>query len=110
MDSSFSSASRSSSSSPLRILVAIASYGLKNVGHLQAVIRSYREMPFDIRIVVLSEAQKLRPLDAELRVGMPGRNPASLPFAHKALFLEERDNYDLFIYTEDDIGISVENI
>ena len=45
---------------------------------------------------------------------MPGgysdSNPWSLPFAHKKLFAERADKYDLFIYSEDDILITEANL
>ena len=42
--------------------------------------------------------------------GFPNKNPWSLPFAHKRLFAERADKYDLFIYSEDDILITERNI
>ena len=94
----------------LRILVAIASYGTNNDVHLHRLIREYRVMRHDVKIVVLSNVSK--PLDAEveLRVGLPSKNPWSLPFAHKALFVERQDDYDLFIYSEDDTLLTEKHI
>jgi SAM-dependent methyltransferase len=43
-------------------------------------------------------------------VGLPSKNPWSLPFAHKAIFGEEADRYDLFVYSEDDICVTEANI
>ena len=43
-------------------------------------------------------------------VGLPDNNPLALPFAHKKLFSERVDHYDLFIYSEDDILITKRNI
>ena len=42
--------------------------------------------------------------------GLPNKNPWSLPFAHKTLFAERADKYDLFIYSEDDILITEGNL
>jgi 2-polyprenyl-3-methyl-5-hydroxy-6-metoxy-1,4-benzoquinol methylase len=94
----------------LRILVAIASYGTNNDVHLHRLIREYRAMRHDVKLVVLSNVSK--PLDAEveLRVGLPSKNPWSLPFAHKALFVERQDDYDLFIYSEDDTLLTEKHI
>ena len=43
-------------------------------------------------------------------VGLPSNNARSLPFAHKKLFAENLDRYDLFIYSEDDIDITEAHI
>jgi 2-polyprenyl-3-methyl-5-hydroxy-6-metoxy-1,4-benzoquinol methylase len=59
---------------------------------------------------VLSNIHKDLGPDVEVRVGLPAKNPWSLPFGHKQLFAERIDEYDLFIYAEDDILISQQNI
>jgi 2-polyprenyl-3-methyl-5-hydroxy-6-metoxy-1,4-benzoquinol methylase len=94
----------------LKVLVAIACYGVKNLHLLHEEIRRYRQMAFATDIVVLTEAPKDLGPDIEVRVGLPAKNPWSLPFAHKAVFAERVNDYDLFLYTEDDIGVSQENI
>jgi len=86
------------------ILVAVASYGEKNRHHLERVLDAYRAMPWNIKLVLLSEAPKDLGPDVEVRVGLPDEdNSWSLPFAHKAVLAEGVDDYDLFIYTEDDL-------
>jgi SAM-dependent methyltransferase len=83
------------------VLVAIASYGRKQDHFLEQVIAEYRKLTMPCRIVVLSDRPK--PVNgAEVLAGLPGRNPYSLPFAHRKLFAENADKYDIFIYTEDD--------
>jgi len=67
-------------------------------------------MPFDVDIVILSEAPKDFGEEVELLVGLPSEDPWSLPFGHKKLFSENVDKYDLFIYTEDDTLIRENNI
>src|SRR5919204_4488799 len=94
----------------LRVLVALASYGTKNHAYLAQVIQKYRSMPYQIQLVVLSNISKELGRDVEVRVGLPAKNPWSLPFGHKQLFAERIDDYDLFIYAEDDILISEQNI
>jgi 2-polyprenyl-3-methyl-5-hydroxy-6-metoxy-1,4-benzoquinol methylase len=67
-------------------------------------------MPFDVDLVIISNIEK-RPVDGiECLVGLPTRNPWSLPFAHKKLFADRLNDYDLFIYSEDDILITERNI
>lgn len=94
----------------VRVLVVIASFGEKNLEFLKKIIRDYRGMAMDVHLVVNSEAPKGYDLGVEVVVGLPGRNPHSLPFAHKRIFAENIDRYDLFIYSEDDIGVTEQTI
>jgi SAM-dependent methyltransferase len=94
----------------MRILVAIANYGTKNLKYLQTLLSEYRRMPFPVDIVILSNEPKDLGKDVEVRVGLPAKNPWSLPFAHKPLFAERSKDYDLFIYSEDDTPIAEKNI
>lgn len=94
----------------VRVLVVLASYGTKNQVYLEQVIREYRSMSYQVRIVVLSNIPKDLGSDIEVRVGLPDKNPWSLPFGHKQLFAERMEEYDVFIYAEDDILVSKQNI
>ena len=93
-----------------RILVAIASYGTNNDKYLAALVREYRSMLFDVSIVVLTDRSKETPAGVETLVGLPTRNPFSLPFAHKQIFAERLNEYDLFVYSEDDTLITERNL
>lgn len=94
----------------IRILVAVASYGKNNLEFLRKIICDYRSMNMDIDLVVNSDAPKYLGAGVKVMVGLPGRNPHSLPFAHKRIFAEKSDRYDLFVYSEDDIGVKEQNI
>jgi 2-polyprenyl-3-methyl-5-hydroxy-6-metoxy-1,4-benzoquinol methylase len=94
----------------IKILVAIASYGTGNDKYLRQLVDEYRSMSFDVDIVVLSNIQKEVGPEIELVVGLPFRNPWTLPYGHKKIFAERLNAYDLFIYSEDDILISEKNI
>lgn len=94
----------------MKILVAIANYGLKNRDYLRKLIDEYTSMSYGIDIVVLSNIPKELGSDIEVRVGLPTKNPWSLPFAHKGIFAKRMRDYDLFIYSEDDILIQQRNI
>jgi SAM-dependent methyltransferase len=95
---------------PLRVLVAIASYGQKNIEFLRTIIRKYRSMSFEIDAVVVSEAPKDLGPEVEVVVGLPSRNPWSLPFAHKAVFAQSLEEYDFFVYSEDDMEVTEKNL
>jgi SAM-dependent methyltransferase len=94
----------------MRILVVIANYGTKNLSYLQALLSEYRRMPFQIDLVVLSNEPKDLGPGIEVQVGLPTANPWSLPFAYKPLLARRSKDYDLFIYTEDDVLITERNI
>jgi 2-polyprenyl-3-methyl-5-hydroxy-6-metoxy-1,4-benzoquinol methylase len=61
------------------------------------------------RIVVLSDRPKCVS-GAEVSAGLPSSNPLSLPFAHRKLFAENVDKFDVFIYTEDDTLFTLANV
>jgi 2-polyprenyl-3-methyl-5-hydroxy-6-metoxy-1,4-benzoquinol methylase len=95
----------------MKILVAVASYGTKNNQYLARLIQEYKSMPFDVHVVVLSNLPKSVGKGAELvLVDLKGKDPCSLPFAHKKIFVDHLNHYDLFIYTEDDTLITESNI
>lgn len=94
----------------MKILVAIANYGTKNAEYAKRLIGEYRSMPFDVDIVVLCEASKGFGSDVTEIVGLPTKDPWSLPFGHRKLFVDRAQDYDLFIYTEDDILIREGNV
>jgi SAM-dependent methyltransferase len=94
----------------MKILVAIANYGTKNAEYAKRLIGEYRSMPFDVDIVVLCEASKGFGSDVTEIVGLPTKDPWSLPFGHRKLFVDRAQDYDLFIYTEDDTLIREDNI
>ncbi len=94
----------------MKILVAIANYGTKNAEYVKLLIKEYKAMTFDVDIVVLCEVSKDFGPDVTEIVGLPTKDPWSLPFGHRKLFVDQAPNYDLFIYTEDDILIREDNI
>jgi len=92
-------------------LVAIASYGTANDRYLSRLAREYQSMSFPMDLVVLSNVPKKAAPGAEVvLVGLRGKNPWTLPYAHKRIFAERLNEYDLFIYSEDDTLIRERNI
>jgi SAM-dependent methyltransferase len=94
----------------LRILVAIANHGVGNAHHARHLIEVYRRFAARVDIVVLSDVPKDFGPDVAVRVGLPSADPWSLPFAHRPLFLERQDDYDIFIYSEDDTEFTEANL
>lgn len=94
----------------IRVLVAIANFGAKNDAYLRRLIAEYRSMTFEVDIVVLSDRKKVLS-DAELVVvDLQGKDPWTLPFAHKEILARGLNDYDLFIYSEDDTLITERNL
>lgn len=96
--------------SRLRLLVVVAHYGHKNRPYLLGMLEEFRQMPFDVTIEVLSESPKDLGPDVHVRVGVPGRSPWTLPFAYKQVLAERQHLHDVFVYTEDDIGLTTEHV
>ena len=94
----------------MRILVVISSYGSQNDVYLERVLAEYLSVPHKVDIVVLSNIQKNLDPEVEVRVGLPTRDPKSLPFGHRKVFAEKCNDYDLFVYSEDDILLTADNI
>src|SRR4051812_47484139 len=95
----------------LRVLAAIASFGERNLAYLREIIQQYHAMTtLEVDVVVLSEAPKALPPSVRVIVGLPSANPWSLPFGHKRLFADSIEDYDLFIYSEDDMGVTEGNL
>lgn len=91
------------------ILVAIASYGTKQDHFLERLLAVYRALPMRVRVVILSNQEKPA-TGTEVLVGLPSPDPYSLPFAHRKLFAENADNYDYFIYSEDDTLLTEQHL
>lgn len=90
----------------VKILVGIAHHGSKNRPFLLRMLAEFEAMPYHVDVVILAEEEKDLGEGVQVRVGAPTDDPWSLPFAHRSLFAEHRDNYDLFIYSEDDTLIT----
>src|SRR5690349_19816980 len=87
----------------LRLLVAIASFGEKNLPFLREIIRDYKSLPIQTELVVVTDARRQICEGIQVIAGLPSKNPHSLPFARKAVLAENVNRFDLFIYSEDDI-------
>ncbi len=96
--------------SRIKMLIAIASYGCMNDRYLERVVDEYRRMSFEVNIVIHSDIKKHAAHGVKVVTGLPFRDACSLPYAHKSLFANSLDDYDLFLYSEDDILISEKNI
>lgn len=94
----------------MRILAAIANYGTGNDQYLVKVLEGLRAMRHHVHIVVTTNIPKNFGPGIEVAVGLPEKDPRSLAFAHRRIFVERAESYDLFIYTEDDNPITQRNV
>jgi SAM-dependent methyltransferase len=94
-----------------RVLAVLASHGTRNDQYLLQVVKEYQSMSFDADILVLSNIPKnVAPGVEVLVVDMQGKDPWSLPFPHKRIFADRLNDYNLFIYSEDDTLIREKNL
>jgi len=95
----------------LKILVAIVSYGDKNNTYLEQVLESYSCFPWQVDVIVFSNIEKdIGKLATLIIAQPPTEHPYSFPYVHRQLFKDQVNNYDLFIYSEDDMLITQKNL
>jgi 2-polyprenyl-3-methyl-5-hydroxy-6-metoxy-1,4-benzoquinol methylase len=94
----------------LRILVVIANYGTKNDQYLRRLLEEYQSMSYDVHLAVFTNVPKELGEQVEVVVETPRGDPWGFPFALRRILAERSNDYDLFIYTEDDTLITQRNI
>ena len=67
-------------------------------------------MPHQVQVVVISDQTKDLGPDVKVVVERPKGDPWTFPFAHKRILAQHLQEYDLFIYSEDDTLITERNI
>ncbi len=93
-----------------KLLVVIASFGTNQDKYMERLVQEYRAMPYAVHVVVVSNVNKPVPEGVELVVGLPTKDPWSLPFAHKKVMADRVNDFDLFIYSENDTLVTERNI
>jgi SAM-dependent methyltransferase len=63
-------------------------------------------MSHDVHVVVLTNVLKTLTGNVEIKMQIPKGDPWSFPFAHKQILAERVNDFDLFIYSEDDTLIT----
>jgi hypothetical protein len=86
----------------MKILVSIATYGIKNINYLNRIIdeyKSYKKYDIDITVhgTVHINRNDIKFIQYE--------NPRNTVFLHRNEFVNKQNDYDYFIFTEDDILI-----
>lgn len=99
---------------PLSTLVAIASYGEGPHIHLEKVLDTYESMTFFKVDVVVDHTHpidipKHYRIPVHFRL-LPEKIQGGLPFIHRELFARNREMRNIFIYSENDLLITEENL
>jgi 2-polyprenyl-3-methyl-5-hydroxy-6-metoxy-1,4-benzoquinol methylase len=100
----------SRNTAPLKILVILANFGTKNDSYMKRLLDEYASMSFRVHPVLLTNIPKNLGEGVEVIVQPPTREPWAFPFPHKQIMADHTDDYDLFIYSEDDTLITERNI
>lgn len=91
----------------MKILVSIATYGIKNVEYLKRVIDEYKSFKnHDIDIIVHGTT----PLNRNDITFITHEDPECTVYYHRNDFIEKQNEYDYFLFSEDDILISEQTI
>ncbi|MEM9882371.1 MAG: hypothetical protein AAF800_05595 [Planctomycetota bacterium] len=93
----------------MKVLICIANFGTKNLTHLERMIREFRSMPYEIEIVVDTTValDRFEGITQRMFDESIGRR---LVFTHRPYMAERRHEFDLFVFTENDILITHRNL
>lgn len=94
----------------MKILVGITNWGVYHDGYLERLLTEYRGMGLPLHLVVFCGAGKDLGADVETAVRPQGGDTLALTWAHRAYFAEHVNDYDVFVYSEDDILITERNL
>ena len=90
--------------------MVVANYGHGNDSYLHRLLEEFRGMQLPLDVHVMTNVPKDLGKQVTVHVGLPTRNPRSLPFGHRRIFAEHLGRADYFIYCEDDTLITEANI
>jgi hypothetical protein len=101
-------------SSKASLLVAIANYGDIQLNELKILLENFIKFDYNISFLIdttysLEEEVKNFSLPIACRV-YPSAVGMDLPFKHRQYFCEKLDEFDYFLFTENDILVTQESI
>lgn len=91
-----------------KILVVIVNFGNSQLKYLEKIIKEYKLMNFNVKIIIHSSIP-LPYEDIEIKI-FKLKNSKELPMTTRQTIYENKEKYDLFIFTENDILITEKNI
>jgi hypothetical protein len=94
----------------MKLLVGITSYGTAHSAYLDRILAGIGLWPFEHRVLVFSNEWKNLGERAITVVKDSRSDPMGLTWAHRERFAQHANDYDFFLYQEDDILVSERNI
>lgn len=102
----------------MKTLICVANFGEKQLSYLDIVLRQYDSFSphlFSIDVILFSTSKHDELIKSYKNLNIkeivyPESTGTLLPSKHKEFFKTERSNYDLFIYTENDIRVTESNV
>lgn len=99
----------------MKVLLAISSYSNKQQQYLYRILEEYNNMNYNIDCYIYTTTDANNNISNYKNLNIIQIiNPLSIgennAWAHRKLFIENKNNYDLFIYTENDHLITQNNI
>lgn len=91
----------------MRVLVCIATYGVKNLKYLDQVINEYNSFKKYNVDIVINGTEKIYRKNV---LFIEHQNPKNTVFFHRKDIIDRKEDYDLYIFSEDDILISEDAI
>ena len=79
-------------------------------GYLERLLTEYRGMDLDLHLVLFCATQKAFGPDVEIAVRPMGGDTLALTWCHRQFFADRLTEYDVFVYSEDDILITERNL
>ena len=94
----------------LRVLVAVVSYGSRNDRWLRQLLDGYRRFPCEVQLAVITNVEKDLGPNVEVIHREPPSDPMYFPYYLRQFLLARRGQYDVYIGTEDDVGVTPQNL
>lgn len=97
----------------MKILVCISNYGNTQINFLKQILSEYNHMDFEIDVILDTTYRLDLSLFENINIQMNLYRRSikrKLVFKHRENVVNNKDNYDLFLYTENDLLITKQNI
>lgn len=96
----------------MRVLVCIANHGEDQLHHLDRVLREWAGMSHDVEVVLHTTVEVDETYGGLLRDQQlyPESIGVDLPFEHRETVARGRGDHDLYVYTENDVLVTQDNL
>lgn len=93
-----------------RILVGITNFGTYHDDYLRRLLSEYLSMGLSLKVLVFSDRWKNLDGFGTVVVKEVAQDTLSLTWAHRERFAQHAEEFDYFLYSEDDILITKQNV